>query len=62
MAVDSWLFYDALFTVWYRVEFSCLVMYYSEKVLGHLRGLCPVLVVAYAESHLILLWKMNVLK
>jgi len=34
--------YDALFNVWYFVVFSHLVMYYGDRVLGHLGSVSPV--------------------
>jgi len=41
-AMGSWFLYDALFNVWYCVVFSYLVMYYGDRVLGHLGSISPV--------------------
>ena len=46
MAMGSWVLYDAFFNVRYRVVFSYLVMYYGDKVLGHLGGVSPIHFVA----------------
>jgi len=41
------MMYAALFNVGYRVVLSYLVMYYGDKVLSHLGGVCRVHIVAY---------------
>jgi hypothetical protein len=45
-AVDSLFLCDALFSGVYRVVCSYLVMYYGDKVLGHLSGVWPAHIVA----------------
>jgi hypothetical protein len=47
----GWLIvYDALLNVAYRVVFSCTVICFGDKILGHLTNLCPVHIVAYSVS------------
>jgi hypothetical protein len=46
MTMGSWLLYDAVLNVRYRVVcFSYSVMCYGDKVLGYLGSVCPVHIV-----------------
>ena len=41
------ILYDALFNIGYRVVLHYFVMYYGDRVLGHLGGVYPVHIVAH---------------
>jgi hypothetical protein len=47
IAMGSRCLYDASFNAGYLVMFSHMVLYFGDKVVGHVGGVCPIHTVAY---------------